>query len=266
MTVTYSRPSAFTQLTATSDWEALFSAAGIHDGIDGTQSIGTMTPSLDTSGRNAVIQAGNVVVKGQLWSCSGPISTPIPGASSQNRYDRLVLRLNRGATTAPTVIQPTVITGAPASSPVEPPLVQTTTGLYDIPVCSWLSTSSGSLSNLVDERQYSVDAWHTLTTPTSPGGLSGSFRYRQTGAAVRMDVTLQWTSVNTWNFPNIPSNYQMSMPGPGGTRIYTMQGNAPMPSSGGQLSRLYLALGGAIQFISEGGAGYGSLSMDVPMN
>jgi len=99
------------------------------------------------------------------------VSTPIPVASAQNRIDRLVLRLNRGASTSPTVVQPVVITGTPSGSPIEPPLVQTPTGLYDIPVCSWTSTSAGALTGLVDERQYCLDTWHNISSPGWTGVL-----------------------------------------------------------------------------------------------
>jgi hypothetical protein len=121
-----------------------------------------MTPSLDTGGRNAVIQSGNCIIKGQLWRCDAAVSTPIPVASGQNRIDRLVIQYNRSATTSPTVIQPIVITGTPGSSPSEPPIVQTPTGLFQIPVCSWTSASSGALTGLVDERIFTLDTWHTI--------------------------------------------------------------------------------------------------------
>lgn len=152
MAVYDARPSAFTQLTTTADWEAFVSAIGGISAID--YSVGNaFTPSLDTPGRNAVMADGNIVIKGQLWRCDAPVSTAIPAASAQNRIDRLVLRLTRGATTSPTVIQPVVITGTPSGSPVEPPLVQTTTGIWDYPISSWTSTSAGAITTLVDERE-----------------------------------------------------------------------------------------------------------------
>lgn len=149
MAVFDARPSAFTQLTTTGEWEAFMSAATIRDGVDGQ---GSLVPSLDIPGRNAVLGAGNAIVKGQLWRCDSPVSTPIPAASAQNRIDRLTLRLNRAATTAPTVVQPFIIQGTPSGSPTEPALVQTTTGIWDIPMSSWQTASSGAVSALNDER------------------------------------------------------------------------------------------------------------------
>jgi hypothetical protein len=103
MAVYDARPSAFTQLTSTSDWEYMLTAMGGLTGVDA--SVGNaLNPSLDTGGRNAVIADGVAVTKGQLWRCDASVNTAIPAASAQNRLDRLVLRLTRGATTAPTVV------------------------------------------------------------------------------------------------------------------------------------------------------------------
>jgi hypothetical protein len=187
--VTYdSRPSAFTQLTSVADWESLLTGMGLPDGIDATAG-NAMAPTLDTGGRNAVIASGNVIIKGQLWRCDAPVNTPVPAASAQNRIDRLVLRYNRGATSSPTVVQPVVITGTPSGSPVEPPLVQTPTGIYDVPVSSWTSTSAGAITSLVDERQFCLDTWHAITA----SGWTGVLRVKKappTWRAVFVDIHL----------------------------------------------------------------------------
>lgn len=165
--VTYdARPSAFTQIATTGDWEFWYTAAGIEDGVDGFASF---QPSLDIPGRNAVISAGDGIIKGQLWRCDAPVSTPIPGASASNRIDRLTLRLTRTATTSPTVVQPNIITGTPSGSPVEPPLVQTPTGIWDIPICSWTSTSAGALTTLNDERILKSDTVHSMSSLLTNG-------------------------------------------------------------------------------------------------
>src|SRR3974390_3646959 len=117
-----SRPSGFTQLTTTSDWESFMSAAGIWDGIDSQNSFQV---SLDTVGRNIVMTYGACLIKGQLWRTDANVSTPIPAAAAQNRMDRLVLRYNRGATSSPTVVAPVVITGTPSGTPPLPPIFQT---------------------------------------------------------------------------------------------------------------------------------------------
>jgi len=167
------RPSAFTQLSTTADWESFMSSAGIWDGVDGS---GSFTPSLDTPGRNAVIGAGQGIIKGQLWRCDASVSTAIPAASAQNRLDRLVLRLNRGATSSPNVVIPTVITGTPSGSPTLPPLQQTPTGLYDVPISYWTSTSAGAITGLIDQRQYagrSVISMLSTARPTPANPVLG---------------------------------------------------------------------------------------------
>lgn len=161
MVIYDARPSTFTQLTSTGDWEYLLTAMGTVTAVDG--SVGSaMVPSLDTGGRNAVIADGVVSIKGQLWRCDAPVNTAIPAASAQNRIDRLVLRYTRGATTAATMVVATVITGTPSGSPVAPPLVQTTTGIWDVPISHWTSTSAGAITGLVDDRRVSNDPWHDM--------------------------------------------------------------------------------------------------------
>lgn len=110
MVIYDARPSSFTQLVTTSDWEALHSAIGGFSSIDFSAG-SAFASSFDVPGRNIVIADGNIVIKGQQWQSDAPVSTAIPGASAQNRIDRLVLRLNRGASTSATVIQPVVIMG-----------------------------------------------------------------------------------------------------------------------------------------------------------
>lgn len=183
MTTYDARPSAFTQLSATSDWEALLSIAGKLSAVDGA--VGSaMVPSLDTGGRNAVIADGNATIKGMLWRCDAPVSTPIPAASAQNRIDRLVLQLNRGAVTSPTVIQPIVVTGTPSGSPVIPALTQTAIGIWQLPISHWTSTSAGALTTLVDDRVLANDIWHNVVGDTGWSAISGvgPLRYRFTGA------------------------------------------------------------------------------------
>ena len=191
MVVYDARPSAFMQLSSTADWETFMTCANVDDGLNDPTSF---VPSLDGSGRNAVISAGSALIRGQLWRCDAPVSTPIPAASAQNRIDRLVLRLNRGATTSPTVVQPTVITGTPGSTPAEPPIVQTPTGLWDLPVSSWTSTSAGALSNLVDERQLPVGAGGVTNDTTQIGPITPT---------TYTPITKQWTMFSDLVLPNV---------------------------------------------------------------
>src|SRR4051794_35866695 len=122
MVIYDARPSSFTQLSTTSEWEFFHSVLGGKDAVDGP---GAFTASFDVPGRNIVAAAGNAVLKGQLWRADASFSTAIPAASAQNRIDRLVLRLTRAASTAPTVVAPVIIQGTPSGSPVLPVLQRT---------------------------------------------------------------------------------------------------------------------------------------------
>jgi hypothetical protein len=151
------KPNSFNQIKTTADWEKLFTTMGVWDGIDGNNS---MVPTLDASpARNINITAGSVIIKGQLWWCDASVKTAIAGADPQyDRYDVLVIRLDRTFPTSVGTVAPYIITGTAASNPAVPPIQQTPTGLYDIPVCQWRARSTGNgsvIDSLVDRRQFS---------------------------------------------------------------------------------------------------------------
>jgi hypothetical protein len=188
-----------------------------YNGIDG--SVGSaMVPSLDTGGRNAVIADGNVSIKGQLWRCDAPVSTPIPSASAQNRIDRLVIRLTRGATTSATVVAPAVVAGTPAGTPVIPALTQTPTGIWEFPVSHWTATSAGALTGLIDDRRLTNDQWHDMRPLTNsfigsitnwpPGQyrFSDDCRYVETGGAIQTPPTAG--NYNGVTFATLPPAYR----------------------------------------------------------
>lgn len=138
-----------TSMTTISQWENFFHQLGSGVLADtGSQ----LAPSLDASGRNIVIASGAAILRGFYKPVSASTSTAIPAASSQNRIDRLVLRLNRSSSTSAGFVVPTVITGTPAASPQVPAITRTTSGLWDLPIAHWTSASNGSLTSLVDER------------------------------------------------------------------------------------------------------------------
>lgn len=137
------------QITTLSEWEAFFSAVqmdGVFYGLD---------PSLNGGARTAVIAAGAAYLRGFYKPVTSSTATTIPAASGQDRVDRLVMRLNRAASTAADFIKPTVLTGT-AGSATPPALTWqiTPTGLWDIPIARWTSTAAGALTGLVDERYY----------------------------------------------------------------------------------------------------------------
>jgi hypothetical protein len=182
--------------------------------------LNAMTPTLDTGGRNAVIASGNVLIKGQLWRCDAPVSVPIPAASAQNRIDRLVIRLTRGATTSPTVVQPAVVTGTPGTTPVIPALTQTPTGIWEYPVSHWTSTSAGAISGLIDDRLLANDTWHDMrpltggfAVPSAPN-YPPQYRFSKDCLFVEVAGWLRTPATagnyNTTAFANVPPAYRPS--------------------------------------------------------
>lgn len=168
MAVKDARPSPFTQLATQADWEALIGAMGLPDGVSDVPGGPSLKPGLDTIGRNATMDAGLAVIKGQVWSCDAQQAVSIPAPSGLNRIDRLVLRYDRAAAGSSTVISPVLIAGTPASTPVEPSLSRTPTGAYDIPIGSWVSQSGGGLISLIDERQFAGNAVLIGTSSSRP--------------------------------------------------------------------------------------------------
>jgi hypothetical protein len=194
------RPSVYTQIASTADWEKFHTAAGIWDGIDGNSS---MVPSFN--GRNIEITPGTVIIKGQIWWCDAVVDTAIPAASTQDRVDVLVLRLNRTANSSAGVVAPVIIQGSPGANPVAPPIVQTSTGIWDIPVCQWITRAAGTLTNLSDKRQFSG---HTVVAMNS--GARPSPPHPRLGLEYDTGYLLRWDG-STWR--NIGPKNQISASG-----------------------------------------------------
>jgi hypothetical protein len=163
------RPSPFTQITNIADWERLDEAYGVPDGVNGSPGGTELKVSLNSGARTAVCAPGDALIKGQLWGCTSNVSTAIPAAAGNPRIDRLVLRLDRQATTSATVVQPVVITGTPASNP-NPPTLKDDTRFKDIPLGQWQANVDGSLVALLDIRQFwsAVYLFTSGQRPTPP--------------------------------------------------------------------------------------------------
>jgi hypothetical protein len=158
--VTYdARPTTFTPLTTQFEWEKIFSAMGIFDGVDGSNDL---APSAPASGSISVA-AGTVIIKGQLWRADAAVSTALPAnpGAGTLRTDLLVVQYNRAASTSPTVVQLLIATGSPAASnPAPPPLTQNPvgtggTGVWQIPIAQWTVSNAGAITGFKDIRQFS---------------------------------------------------------------------------------------------------------------
>ncbi len=167
MTITNARPCSFTQLTLDSEWEDIIRTLGLRSGLYGDPTDSAGTTSFDVPGRNIVLAPCKVVIEGRLWATDANVSTAIPAASASNRIDRLVLRLNRAAGSAATVVQPVVLTGTPGSG-LPPAVSYSLGGTYDVKVASWTSQSNGTLSGLTDERSFCSAGLPVCTSATRP--------------------------------------------------------------------------------------------------
>lgn len=236
-----------TAIQTVADWENFFHPA-FSSGV--VPDIGSaLAPSLDASGRHIVMATGAAIVRAFYKPVSAATYTAIPAASSQNRIDRLVLRLNRAATTGPTFVQPTVIQGTPASSPQVPALTRTLSGLWDLPIAHWTSAANGSLTGLVDERVMTA----AVASATSAGGTPvldrpGLLIQPDTGALLLSTAAgaawkTVWTPPDTWHdggsaangftFDQHPSTYfSYKMVAPSLVAV-TFSGNVPRKAPGG---------------------------------
>lgn len=147
-------PTSASTLSSMAQWEGLFTGLSADGVIPGAAN--ELVPSLNTGARTAVLGTGSAQIRGFHVDNPSSTATPIPAADAQNRIDRLVLRLDRTAEAAEDWITPVVIEGTPSATPQIPALTQTTDGNYDIPIARWTSASNGSLTGLVDERQFAA--------------------------------------------------------------------------------------------------------------
>jgi hypothetical protein len=144
-------PAPSNNLESLTQWEVLYSALG--SGV--IPNVGNeFIPSLDSVNRLVLMGTGTALVRGFYTSGSSITSTGAPTASVSPRIDRLVLRLDRTASTAANWIKPVIITGTPGSSPSAPAIQSSlsASGQWDLPICQYRAETNGSLTSLVDER------------------------------------------------------------------------------------------------------------------
>lgn len=183
-----------TTVNTVADWETVFGSAQL-DGIVAGRG-NELNPTLDSPGRNVVIDTGQAVLRGFGKPISASTPTSVPAASGQNRIDRLVLRLNRTSVTASTFIQPVVITGTPGTNPTAPSITRSQTGNWDLPICRWTSLSSGALTGLMDERPIPIVGYSGVSgaRPQVPSGGVVLLYERDTGMIALNDGS-SWSYV-----------------------------------------------------------------------
>lgn len=159
-------PTPASMLTTMAQWEALFAlmGSGVILGVGNE-----FTPTLNSPGRQVVIDTGSAALRGFITNGSTTTATTAPTASGSPRIDRLVLRLDRTAVTAANWIKPVIIAGTPAgSNPAAPAISASLTGSWDLPICQYRANPDGSLSNLVDERYWLAGPTTKMTSPSRP--------------------------------------------------------------------------------------------------
>lgn len=180
-------------ITTITDWEDFFQpsvGSGVVPGV-----LNEMAPTLDTGGRNAVLDTGQAIVRAFLKPISASTATAIPAADTQDRIDRLVLRLDRSAATGPAFVVPTIITGTPGPSPAIPALVRAG-NLWDLPMARWTSAATGALTGLVDERIFLANTVRAGTAAeTPPQSDPGLFIETDTGSLLMSITPGVWDTV-----------------------------------------------------------------------
>lgn len=141
--------------------------SGVVDTFGGT----AYAPSADGSGMTVKLQPGFAIVRGHAVNSDALYTVTIDPATSQQRIDVVVLRLDPTANT----ILPAVVKGTPATSgPPVPALTQSATAVYELPIAQVLvgaNVTQISNDKVTDIRRYvagRVGAWSTGTRPTSP--------------------------------------------------------------------------------------------------
>jgi hypothetical protein len=149
------------------------------------------------------VAAGRCFIRGFMLSVTGTESLTLTAAhASLARIDRVVVRVDPTAN----AVTPTVITGT-AGSASAPALVQTDTGVFDLPLVR-VNVAAGqttlSTADVTDERTYvggDVRVWTTTTRPASPM-VGRSLGYNTSTQAWEFWSGSGWTplvTVPTWS-------------------------------------------------------------------
>jgi hypothetical protein len=134
-------------------------------GADGTELSGTVGTGLRT-----ILQPGSAILRGYFFRMPDPQEMVHDAGDSQPRYDRVILRLDLNQPIGDR-IKPAVVKGDPAASPAVPALVQTDTGIFEIP-CYYVlvpaNATGFSTGNITPEKRYIYNTWTTGRRPEIP--------------------------------------------------------------------------------------------------
>lgn len=125
----------------------------------------SVTPA---AGLSVDVAPGQAIVRGHYMDCDATVNLPLAAAGATGRRDLVVVRLDLVAKR----VDLAVLTGS--SPTVDPPLTQTRTGTYEVPLAR-VTVSAGAVTlsgqDVTDLRTFvgaRVGAWTTSTRPASP--------------------------------------------------------------------------------------------------
>ena len=126
------------------------------------------------TGLAVVAEAGQAMVRGHFYISTAQESLALATADPTNdRIDTVVLKLDPVANSITLVVK----TGTPAGSPTAPALVQTDSGIYEMPIANVLvPATAGVPSTITDRREFmgtKLGSWTTAGRPTPTGVLFG---------------------------------------------------------------------------------------------
>lgn len=189
-------PTSSSTLSTMTQWEAFWvgglgGAAGV---IAGTGS--ELIPSINSSARSVSLGSGAALVRGFYSNNPSTYTATVPTQSAGDRVDRMVLRLDRTAMTAPNWIKPTIIQGTSGSS--SPPAVQSgSTGSWDLLICRWTTKADGTLTGLVDERSKLGGSFVAFTSTGRPAASPPRLGWETDTSRLLLADGTSWSAVFT---------------------------------------------------------------------
>lgn len=191
--------------------------------------------AFNATGRTVSAGTGRAWIRGFGFERTGTPPTHTASANthaSWSRRDRLVLRRDLATSTIVTAVKE----GVAAATPTAPSLTQSDTGVWEIPLHSWLTppNSGTALTGIVDERIWvdpdtGADIQIASLSPTLGSGLGGlggvSAVVTRTGRLVELSHAYEGAAVTTnihattlpdWAWP--PRRKRFSTPTSAGSR------------------------------------------------
>lgn len=161
------------QDTTDIEYGRLFREMAASDGMAGSFGDDTLRVTGDSSGRQVKMATGSAILRGYMFYSTAIETIAIAANSGAARVDLVVLELNLSAPLVANRILPKVLQGTSGSS-TPPSLMQTETGIYQIPLATVAVANNAAVINagdVVDARSWmdqKYGVWTTSRRPVSP--------------------------------------------------------------------------------------------------